>query len=162
MLFFSTTAHIRSSQQWSYKQNFLLLRYSTHLSLDVHCSSHLKKKKIFLLSSLSPHIKKTISYPLSLSGCFFFLPRNFFFLSSSPSPDSSLIPQLATQPSSSICFADQLVDLPQAPSSSICSARRSTPSSFFSLSTTPPASTSPASTFPTQVFSHLSFSPICD
>ena len=31
--------------------------YSAHLSLDVHCSSHVKKKKNFLLLSLSSLIK---------------------------------------------------------------------------------------------------------
>ena len=132
----------------------------------------LKKKKKFLLTSLSSHIKKlfpilSLSLRLLLLSSFFL---NIFFLSSSPASSLvSLIPQLAGQPSSPICSADQLADPPQAPSSSICSAHRPTPSSFFSLSTTPPASTSPAqastspaSTSPTQVFSHLSFSPICD
>ena len=44
MLFFSITDHKRRVQQWSYKQNFLLLNYSAHLFLDVHCSSKVKKK----------------------------------------------------------------------------------------------------------------------
>ena len=106
----------------------------------MHCSSHLKKKKIFLLTSLSSHVKKLFPN-LSLSpasSSFFFLPQIFFFLSSSPDSSLvSLIPQLTGQPSSPICSADQLADPPQAPSSSIHSARRPTPSSFFSLSTTP-------------------------
>ena len=107
MLFFSTTAHKRSPQQWSNNQNFLLLRYSAHLSLDVHCSSHLIKKKkiyiyIYILTSLSSFVKKTISYSLSLSLRLlllssFFL-KIFFFLSSSPASSLvSLIPQLAGQ-----------------------------------------------------------------
>ena len=39
LLFFSKTDHKKRAQQWSYKQNCLLLNYSAHLSLDVHCNS---------------------------------------------------------------------------------------------------------------------------
>ena len=147
MLFFSTTAHKRSSQQWSYKQNFLLLRYSAHLSLDVHCSSHLKKNKIFLLTSLSPHIKKTISYPLSLSGFFFFLlssSKIFFSLKLTvtgqlPQPSArrpTFIADLFRQPARWPAPSSLIADLFSSPANSL----------FFllSLSTTPPASTSPA------------------
>ena len=54
-----------SSQQWSQSHNIWLICYSAHLYIDVHCSTHLKKKSNFLillpikiiktqLSSLSP------------------------------------------------------------------------------------------------------------
>ena len=174
MLFFSTTAHKRSPQQWSNKQNFLLLRYSAHLSLDVHCSSHLKKKNIFLLTSLSPHIKKTISYPLSLcpaASSFFFLSRKFFSLKLTvtgqlPHPSArrpTFIADLFRRPARRPAPSSRIADLFTSPANSL----------FFLLSQRlrrpqrhrpkpPPASTSPASTSPTQVFSHLSFSPICD
>ena len=141
----------------------MLLRYSAHLSLDVHCSSHLKKKK-FLLTSLSSLIKKTISYSLSLSpasSSFFFLPQKIFFFSlahrpaplspsSLSSPANSLIADLFRQPSSlthpklphrrSVQLAGQLPLL-----SSLSQRLRPKP---------PLASTSPTSTSPTQVSSH--------
>ena len=68
LLFFSTTDHKRRVQQWSYKQNCLLLSYSTHLKIDVHCSSKVKKKKKFYYTSLSSLVKKTFPiFFLSLS-----------------------------------------------------------------------------------------------
>ena len=102
LLFFSTTDHKRRVQQWSYKQNCLLLRYNAHLKIDVHCSSKVKKKNFFitLLSPLSLKKHFLFSFSLSLSGfsSFFFLPQ-FFVLSSLPV--SSLIADLFHQPSSS-------------------------------------------------------------
>ena len=100
MLCFSTTDHKRRVQQWSYKQNFLLLSYSAHLSLDVHCSSKVKKKIYIYYTSLSSLVKKTFPiFFLALSGfsSFFFLPQ-FFFLSSSSA--SSLVADLFHRPSS--------------------------------------------------------------
>ena len=169
MLFFSTTAHKRSSQQWSYKQNFLLLRYSAHLSLDVHCSSHLKKKNIFLLTSLSPHIKKTISYPLSLSGCFFFLlsfSKIFFSqahrhrtapssLSSPANLHRRSVPPTSSPTRPKLPHRRSVHLAGQLPLLSSLSQRLRRPQRHRPK---PP----PASTSPTQVFSHLSFSPICD
>ena len=101
LLFFSTTDHKRRVQQWSYKQNCLLLSYSAHLKIDVHCSSKVKKKKYFFITLLSPlSLKKhfLFSFSLSLSGfsSFIFLPQ-FFVLSSLPA--SSLIADLFRRPS---------------------------------------------------------------
>ena len=93
------------------------LNHSAHLSLDVHCSSKLKKKKFIIL--LSP-LSLKYSFPfLSLSPTFllssFFL--NFFFLSSSPASLISLIPQLAGQlPHHRPVPPTQLADPRQAPS----------------------------------------------
>ena len=159
----STTAHKRSTQQWSYKQNFLLLHYSAHLSLDVHYSSQVKKKKKkkFLLTSLSSLIKIKISYSLSLSfslsGFFFFLPQFFVLFSSPASSLVSLIPQLIGQlPHCRSVPPTQLSPLSLNDfDPSLRRPQRHRPNP-------PPASTSPALTSPTQVSSHLSLLPICD
>ena len=34
-------------QQWRQSHKFLLICYSAHLQIDVHCSSHLKKQNLF-------------------------------------------------------------------------------------------------------------------
>ena len=72
LLNFSSSNTKMMLQQWSYNQIFLLLSYSAHLSLDVHCSSKLKKKNYFICVDtwleyfffflLLPHF-----YPLLLS-----------------------------------------------------------------------------------------------
>ena len=80
MLFFSTIDHKRRAQQWSYKQKFLLLSYSAHLSLGVHCSSKVKKKKKIYYTSLSSLNKKTFPiFFLSLRLLSFLLSSSIFF-----------------------------------------------------------------------------------
>ena len=39
-------------QQWRQSNKFLLICYSAHLSIDVHCSTHLKNNNNFLFKSL--------------------------------------------------------------------------------------------------------------
>ena len=105
MLFFSITDHKRRVQQWSYKQNFLLLNYSAHLFLDVHCSSKVKKNYFvftlwldfffFFFFLLLPHFYPLLLSPLNRSSHSSFLPVASFKSSTRrqpkplPSPDNA-------------------------------------------------------------------------
>ena len=118
MLFFSTTDHKRRAQQWSYKQKFLLLNYSAHLSLGVHYNLKVNFFFITLLSLLL--IKKPFLFSFSLFGFSpsFFLPQLFFLSCSPASSLIFLIPQLVDQlPHRWSISPTQLTNPPQAPSS---------------------------------------------
>ena len=93
MVFFLALNHKKSSCSSGAKSY-----YSAHLSLDVHCSSQVKKKRIFYytlsLLSLNKH------FPFSISGftSFFFLPplssSSVFFLHHQPVLTAQLPAQL--------------------------------------------------------------------
>ena len=102
-----------SSQQWSQSHKIWLICYSAHLQIDVHSSTHLKKKKNFLI--ISP-IK--IITPTQFFSFFCFISHRH---SQSPSPSlSTPSPSLISQitPPSLITVATIDQPSPRRPSPS--------------------------------------------